>query len=117
MHVAAANQGQQSGILYASHWPDWRVCRHSSVRDLGASHLRAKGILDPYREAGVGGRVGGFGVDNFSAVIGELDGFSKADLRKCGGVRTDARVGGEHAGYVRPDPTFISAGRRSDDGG
>ncbi len=87
------------------------------MRDLGACDLRPEGILDPDREAGFRRGIRGLGMDYLGAVVSQFNRFGKSDLRQRGGIRADARVGREHAVNIGPDPYFVRARGRADDGG
>src|SRR5260370_12515141 len=73
-------------------------------------------MLDPDGQSYVRSRVCGPGMNHFSAVVSQLNGFGKADLGQSGCLRTNARIGGEHAVDVGPDPNLVGPDGRAQNG-
>src|SRR3954468_8136383 len=56
-------------------------------------------------------------MNHLRAVICKFNRLFKADFRQSSGVGTNARIGGEYAIHIGPDPDFVCATSGSNDGG
>ena len=83
------------------------------LRDFRSGQLRLETVANPYRNAAFDDRAQRHRMQHFCAKEGQFARLGVGNFIERGGVGNHARVGGQHAVYIRPDNDFAGVESRA----